>query len=94
MVERLHRKRRGLVLPQLLHSVIRDARAHLNQAVKAPSSLPQTGPAVCIKRYVDQTRTNFLTLIWIKTESSQRVRPVAVYQYVCMPEQLFKSLVA
>jgi len=94
VIDRLHRERRGLVGAQPLHSGIRDARAHLDEAVEAAPSRPGPRPPVRVESNVDKRRRYFPASRSIESQCIERPGAVAVDKDVGFRKQLRKNATA
>ena len=94
MVERLDGQRRRLVLAEAAHAFLRDAGAHLHQAVEAASAGPGSAPAIGVERHVDEAGPRAAAFDLAEAERVERAGPIAMDDDIGLAEQGEETLAA
>ena len=92
MVERLSRQWCRTIAPCRPHACVGNPRAHLDQAVIAPATLPRPAPAIGVQADVDQPGIELAPARRTKPEAGKGIGPIAVNEYVRSREQPFQRM--
>src|SRR5580704_18094768 len=91
MIERLNRERHGHFRMPPPHAGVRDARAHLNQAVEAPTGRPGPRPPIGVEADIYEAGRQAAAPAGVKTEAIESAGAVAVQEDIRLRKECLEG---